>query len=424
MVPRDGVHVRFPYREAGVEGSNPSVGLAREPGPWRTLATATRAQASWREFGREVSWPRSVSERWQSYELQQVERVPGLDRAKFRERFQGQRPVIVPGGALDTPMLTRWDLPYLAQAAGHARVTVAAYPEDRRDFGSVEPREMSLAEFVSALAQPARDEVRYLFNDPSCVFARNEALTRLHVGWAAALNAGLAPLAADFRVPSFVVPEEYVLAVLILGGRENATDLHYDNGGEAKLLVQVRGRKRIILFPPHAAPALRPHTLFRRPGGPPGQAGSRATLDIHEPADASASADAPDGWVAELEPGDVAYWPPFWFHDVANLDDVTLAVGVFVDEIRLPALLLRHAAHLVFGDLVGRTAARARGDGAAAQDGAPDPRAGWGVELAVGDRPAGNLAELFQELERMLLATDASAVQGLWEWNDRLGRDQ
>ena len=100
------------------------------------------------------------------------------------------------------------------------------------------------------------------------------------------------------------------------------------------------------------------------------------------------------------------------------------AVGVFVDEIRLPALLLRHTARLVFGELVRRAEARARGDGAAVQDEAPDVRSGWGVELAVGDRPAGSLAELFQELERMLLATDASEVRGLWEWNDRLGRDQ
>ncbi|MEK6276725.1 MAG: cupin-like domain-containing protein [Actinomycetota bacterium] len=364
-----------------------------------------------------------MSERWQSYELQQVERVPGLDRAIFRERFQGQRPLIVPGGALDSPMLARWDLSYLAQAAGHARVTVAAYPEDRRDFGSIEPREMSLAEFLRGLAQPARDEVRYLFNDPSCVFARNEAITRLHVGWAAALNAGLAPLAADFRVPSFVASEEYVLAVLILGSRDNATALHYDNGGEAKVVVQVRGRKRIILFPPQAAPALRPHTHFRRPEIP-GRAGSHAMVDIHAPADASASADAPAGWVAELEPGDVAYWPPFWFHDVENLDDVTMAVGVFVDEVRLPALLLRHTAHLVFQELLAGAAARARGDGAAVQGGSPNVRAGWGVELAVGDRPAGNLAELFQELERTLLATDASDVRGLWEWNGRLGRDR
>lgn len=358
-----------------------------------------------------------MSEGWQRYELQQVERVPGLDRATFRERFQGQRPLIVPGAALDSPMLARWDLPYLAQTAGSARVTVAAYLQDRRDFDSAEPREMSLAEFLGGLGQPAPDEVRYLFNDPSCVFARNEALTRLHIGYAAAPNAGLAPLAADFRLPSFVAPDEYVLAVLNFGSRDNATSLHYDNGGEAKALVQVRGRKRIILFPPEAAPALRPHTLFRRPGMP---SGSKAMVDIHAPADDSARADVPAGWVAELEPGDVIYWPPLWFHDVENLDDVTLAVGVFLDEVRLPALLLRHVAHQVLQGLLAEAAARAHGEGAAVPGRTDDVRAGWGVELTVGDRPAGSLAELFQGLERTLLATDASDVRGLWEWSSRL----
>ena len=364
-----------------------------------------------------------MSERWQRYQLQRVERVSGLDRATFRERFQGRRPVVVPGGALDAPMLRRWDLSYLAEAAGDARVTVAAYPEDRRDFGRVEPREMSLAEFLSDLAQPGRDEVRYLFNDPSCVFARNDALTRLHVNWAAALNSGLAPLAADFRVPSFIAPEEYVLAVLIVGSRENATALHYDNGGEAKVVIQVRGRKRIILFPPQAAPALRPHTFFRRPETPSASP-SLASIDIHAPADSSAGADGPAGWMAELEPGDLVYWPPFWFHDVENLDEVTMAVGVFVDEVRLTGLLLRHTAHLFFRKILSEAAARADDNGAAVQGGSPDVRGGWGVELAVGDRSAGSLAELFEELERTLLATDAGDVQGLWEWNSRLDRDR
>jgi hypothetical protein len=364
-----------------------------------------------------------VSERRQRYELQKVERVPGLDRATFRERFQGRRPVVVPGGALDAPMLERWDLSYLAEAAGDARVTVAAYPEDRRDFGSVEPREMSLAEFLSDLAQPGSDEVRYLFNNSSCVFARNDALTRLHVSWAAELNAGLAPLAADFQVPSFIALEEYVLAVLIMGSRANATALHYDNGGEAKVVIQVRGRKRIILFPPQAAPALRPHTFFRRPGSASASP-SIATVDIHAPADDSAGVDGPVGWVAELEPGDLVYWPPFWFHDVENTDDVNVAVGVFVDEIRITGLLLRHAAHLVFRSILAEAAARADGHGAAVQGRSPDVRDGWGVELAVGDFPVGSLAELFRELERTLLATDAGDVQGLWEWNSRLGRDR
>jgi hypothetical protein len=361
----------------------------------------------------------AVSERLQSYGLQQVERVPELNRARFRERFQGQRPVTVAGGALESPMLARWDLPYLARLAGDASVTVAAYPGDRRDFARIEPREMSLAEFLSELDQPVREEVRYLFNNRSCVFARNEDLAQLQVGYAAAVNPGLAPLAADFRVPSFVAPEEYVLSVLILGSRENATALHYDNGGEAKVLMQVRGRKRIVLFPPEAAAGLRPHTFFRRPDMPR-FAGSQAIVDINAPADAEASADVPTGWVAELEPGDVLYWPALWFHDVENLDEVNLAVGVFLDEVRLSALLLRHVAHLLFQELLGGTAARARGPGVALPDRSPDVRAGWGVELAVGDRPVASLAELFQELEQRLLATDGSQLRGLWEWGQSL----
>jgi hypothetical protein len=363
-----------------------------------------------------------VSELLQRHELRQVECVPELDRAEFRDRFQAQRPVIVAGGALESPMLARWDLPYLARTAGDARVKVAAYPGDRRDFARIEPREMSLAEFLSELDEPVGEEVRYLFNNRSCVFARNEAVAQLQIGYAATVNPGLAPLAADLRVPPFIAPEEYVLAVLIFGSRENATALHYDNGGEAKVLMQVRGRKRIVLFPPEAAPGLRPHTFFRPPETP-GVAGSLATVDIHGDTGAAESGEAPAGWVAELEPGDVLYWPALWFHDVENLDEVNLAVGVFVDEIRVSALLLRHIANLFFQEFLTKVADRTQ-DGRPAVPRRPtDLRRGWGVDLAVGDRPAGNLGELFQELERWLLATDAGRLPGLWEWGSHFYRD-
>ncbi len=75
------------------------------------------------------------------------------------------------------PAVARWNPDYLATAAGGATVTVAIYPRDHRDYGAVTPRQMTLTRFLADLTSPNDSDVRYLFNNPSCVFARNEAPT-------------------------------------------------------------------------------------------------------------------------------------------------------------------------------------------------------------------------------------------------------
>lgn len=356
-------------------------------------------------------------EAWEHFQLEDVPEAGGLDRTTFEERYRGSGPVVIRGGATNTPAFLRWDADYLADRVGGAEVTVASYQADRRDYGIVEPRPMRLAEFLAALGDRSSGEVLYLFNNSSCVFMRNEDQPRFHIGWAANANAGLAPLEHEFDVPAFINPNRFVVAVIILGSQENATDLHYDHGGEGKVLVQLRGRKRILLLPPSAAEALRLHTLFRRSEAPTGHSGSRPSVDVHAPVGAADLAPL-RGYVTEVAAGDIVYWPPFWFHDVANLDPFTLAVGIMVDELTIAPLLLRHLSHGIFRALLAASTQRANSPAAAA-----DPTAaGWRLDVSLDGRSLGTMAELFADVEQQLLAEASQGTSQLWEWNERLGK--
>ncbi len=357
-----------------------------------------------------------MSEIWEGFDLQPVPEVTDVDRATYERRYRGKGPVIVRGGARRTAAFERWDPAYLAERAGDAQVNVAAYAADRRDFGSIEQRQMTLREFLAGFEQPDLDEVRYLFNNASCIFVRNEDEPRFHIGWGASTNAGLAPLAADFEVPSFVDPERFVLGVIILGSQENATDLHYDNGGEGKVLVQLRGRKRLLLLPPTAATALQMNTGYLKPDSAAGRTASRPTVDVHAQANGSDVLRL-SGYTADLEPGDIAYWPPFWFHDLGNLDPFTLAVGVMVDELTIPPLLMRHLAHGVFAAVLAAAARRA-------SDGSRINlyTGGWDLDVSLDGERLGSLAELFSDLEARLLDESERGTEQLWQWNEFFAR--
>lgn len=357
-----------------------------------------------------------MSEAWERFDLQPVPETTGLERAEFDRLYRGMGPVVVRGGARNTVAFERWDSEHLADIAGDALVTVASYQSDRRDYGVITPQPTTLREFLAELGSAGRTEARYLFNNASCVFLRNDEQPGFHLGWAATANAGLAPLAAEFEVPRFVDPERFVVAVIIIGSEENATDLHYDHGGEGKVLVQIRGRKRIVLLPPASAAELRLLTLFTRADTPPREIGSRPSIDVH----AAAADDVPRlrGYVTEVGPGDVIYWPPFWFHDLANLDPFTLAAGLMVDEIAIPALLMRHLSHGLYRALLVAAASRAEEDGQAVNT----FNGGWDIEASVGGSRIGSLADLFSDVEQQLLSEAGRETAQLWVWNDRLGR--
>ncbi|MEO8548771.1 MAG: cupin-like domain-containing protein [Kofleriaceae bacterium] len=342
-----------------------------------------------------------------------IQRVDSLEALDFERSYRGKQPVIVTGGARELPLFNKWDLSYLRSVAGEAPVDVSHYRSTRGDYDDIEHKPWKLGDFIERLTHQEPGDVTYLFPNPSCIFARNEARKDLHTGWASAVNPGLLRLSDDFRLPSFLRPDDFVIASLILGTRKNATDLHYDWGGEGKVIAQVRGRRRIRLVSPDAAPALRLNTMFEGSGEDSEQKAPHERNPTRGQGAMTPERYAelvPWTYSGELDEGDLVYWPAFWFHEADNLTDPSLALSIFLDEIQLQPLLLRHLllhscnafAAVIHGQL----------------EGAPMTSSDLErIALTYDGLPFADLLELFREYERFLLSSRCVGIRNLWAWN-------
>ncbi len=349
-----------------------------------------------------------------------IERVRNLSQHEFLARVRQRAPVVAEGAAADTVACRSWSLATLKERAGGATVSVNLYGDDASDYYRVKREQMTLAAFIDRLSTRSFERVAYLFNDPSCVFARNASRPELHVGWGAAVNEGLLPLAADLPVPPFLLGEDFAFAILSVGTSDNATSLHFDWGGPAKALIQVTGRKRVVLFPPSSAGALSVHSMFD-PTGPKNVTTSRGDLRTPD-FDAYPRMRELVGFQTELKPGDVLYWPSFWFHDITNVgEDANVSVGLSLAEIRMHPLFMRQIAGETFRALcalvsAGESDAVRENVGDAAAQHALSSREGDNIEVVFQGRRL-TLRELFARYERHLLAPGGSERRTLLEWN-------
>jgi hypothetical protein len=104
------------------------------------------------------------------------------------------------------------------------------------------------------------------------------------------------------------------------------TPTHYDISHN--MLVQVKGRKRVVLFPPVSWQTLYPFPLLH-----PGGLSAQTSLHVDPAADPTAFPAFRRGnllaYVAEIGPGEVLYIPPMWWHSVTALDETAVSVSVW-----------------------------------------------------------------------------------------------
>lgn len=127
-------------------------------------------------------------------------------------------------------------------------------------------------------------------------------------------------LAVDFKLPREVafVKENLFSSILRISGRVNMW-LHYDV--MANIYTQIRGSKRMILFPPSDV-----SLLSFTPGA------SSSSLDVFSSLDTPAlSQTCPHE--AHLRPGDILLLPPMWFHTATPTSDMSVAVNVFFRDL-------------------------------------------------------------------------------------------
>lgn len=220
------------------------------------------------------------------------------------------RPVVVRGFARETAAVRGWTEARLEAVLGDVDCQVYVQDADSRlrswDVGTKLER-VTFREYL----RRRRTEPLYLNNSTELFLARPELLDDLDLG----------ALRDRFHTPGSTW-DELVTANLFLGAKHVFSAVHCAYGGN--FFLNVTGRKRWIFVDPIYGPHL--HALPGRPfqflksayGG---------TRCAEEGGGTDVLSVLPRFEVV-LEPGDLLYNPPWWWHEVDNLDDLTLGVAL------------------------------------------------------------------------------------------------
>ena len=98
-------------------------------------------------------------------------------------------------------------------------------------------------------------------------------------------------------------------SLMFMANRGNASELHVDWDGRDVLLYQLFGRKRVVLFPPEAAPKLHPIDIF-----------STLRLSGLDDDERFALLSYAGGVEHLLLPGQTIFIPAFWWHHIDYVD--------------------------------------------------------------------------------------------------------
>lgn len=299
---------------------------------------------------------------WLSREVRElVSHVPRVHSPSpigfLRDHVSSNRPAVITGAFDDWPAMERWNLDYLADAMGDAKVSVNVTPDGRGDallstdgwtvsglgddemmpgevFVQPEEREMTLREFATMLATPTEDP------DANAHASRRPAVPYV--------SRQCGSLLEEF--PSLVddCADEIPFASQALGKRPDAVNLwigdershttfhrdHYEN-----VYCVVRGVKVFHLLPPcdgrvlgyADAPAARFEQklvagenrfvlALERPRRTVAWA-SATPASLHARAKTTHPRDAVVPIVVEVKAGEALYLPAMWYHHVEQRRD-------------------------------------------------------------------------------------------------------
>ncbi len=219
----------------------------------------------------------------------------GISREEFeRDHFHACRPVLLKGALRGWPAFGRWSPDFLESQFADQRVALAVSDRGGFDYSAPRTDEVSFAEAASRIREDSPESDRHYY-----LLKQN-------------IPANFPSLMADLQVPELVGDPRRLTSVnLWFGGAGNLTPLHYDRANN--LLAQFWGRKHVTLFDPQQFDLLYPAIDSDRPHI------SRANLlaPDYEAFPLLRQAAPLEG---VLEPGDILYMPPFWWHQVHSLD--------------------------------------------------------------------------------------------------------
>jgi hypothetical protein len=279
--------------------------------------------------------------------LQPIERVAGISREEFERRFitshggEG-RPAIVTDAMERWPLRGTWSLDSFRERFGHLTVRCWCRSSRRKPYTAI-GYELALAEYIDYcrdgdVTQPP----------PGARPVSAEATLSPEAGtlyWYENISRPeLAPLLEDFDVDLYFIDNlqarlrgdwkrlifHFPFTNLFIGGPGTCVDMHKDYWSTHTIIAHLEGRKHAVLFPPGDAPYLL--NADREPLDPR-RLDAEAYPDFHRATP----------FAGFLEPGEMLFLPPNWYHDVLGLS-ASLSLGMNIYSVHnfgeyLPNLL-------------------------------------------------------------------------------------
>lgn len=218
--------------------------------------------------------------------LKEIPRVETITPKEFiKDYFKPQKPVVIDRFIEDWPAYRKWNLDYMKEIAGEK--VVPLYDDRPVDYndGFNEPHaKMKMSDYIDLLkSEPTKFRI-FLWN----------------------ILKEVPELQNDFNYPDFGLRLMKGLPMLFFGGRDSYTFMHYDIDLANIFHFHFDGKKQCILFDQKQNDYLYkiPHSLITR------EDINFADPDFEKwPALAKA-----EGWVCELEHGQVLYMPEGYWH--------------------------------------------------------------------------------------------------------------
>jgi ribosomal protein L16 Arg81 hydroxylase len=228
--------------------------------------------------------------------------VPVIDGTNIEEFIENYRdkshPVVLKNVASSWPLFKKWNPDFFSNQYPEDPVILfdAAIENSKRAYTEgKKTKSVSLSEFIESMKNGGKDYARLL----PLLDQHPELLEDMDVNWLrAAANNG---------------SKKSIKHQLFIGGAGTSTSMHCAIG--SNLFIQVHGRKQWWIYSNKNAPLLDPivdRSVF-----------FRSQVNSENPEDGFKKA---DGWTVVLEPGDILYNPPFFWHQARGLD-TNMGVG-------------------------------------------------------------------------------------------------
>ncbi len=226
-------------------------------------------------------------------------RIKNLDRKTyFKEFVKKSHPVVLEGAAKDWECCRKWSFDWIKQQYGNDNVMLIDPAEERTDrLGAIE--QLTLGHLIDGIDH---DSLKY---------ARFHPLLQKHPELRQDLDQRWLRDHLTTRYTQWMS-----FYILFLGGKGTETGIHC--AGNENLFVQIQGQKKWRLYPVEHSPIFDPpanRSFYKYTGYRPDNPDyERYPMARHM-----------DWYETILEPGDVLYNPPYYWHHVSN---PTSSIGV------------------------------------------------------------------------------------------------